>query len=163
MSNITSTSTSTPTFEKEELEELLLERKKLKKCKRNVNNYYGTVAMAYRMLDVMCPENNAKQQQFFTISDIGYYNRSRTQIHLKYREAFINKAIKAGLVREIIIPERIGIRWANYTNPDVTQIINNPNNKRSIRRLRNSKYYKLTSEGIRIYKNIKEVIELLGR
>lgn len=160
MSNMSNTTTFIKEDENQELEELLTERHKLKKIKNH--NYCGILATAYRILEVMCPENNTKHQKFFTISDIGYYNRSRVQIHLRYRENFIEKALKAGIIKEIVIPERIGVRWNNYNNPDITQIINNPNNKKSIKKLRNSKYYKLTDKGIRIYRNIKEVMDLLG-
>lgn len=163
MINMSNTTTSTfikEEDENQELEELLTEQKKLRKIKNH--NYCGVLATAYRILEVMCPENNTKHQKFFTISDIGYYNRSRVQIHLRYRENFIEKALKAGIIKEIVIPERIGVRWNNYDNPDIGQIINSPSNKRSLKRLRNSKYYKLTEKGIRIYRNIKEVMDALG-
>jgi hypothetical protein len=135
-----------------EYEQLLKEHLERQKGKRY--NSFGVINNLYRILRSMVESEN----KFFTISELGFYEGTRNQIHIHAKQYIIDKSIEANWIKQMSLPndEKLKMQEEN---------INGFGKKRGRplkRRMTEAKYYTLTEEGYATYKNIKEILDKLA-
>lgn len=120
---------------------------------------FGNIANTFRMLKTMATHPEGKK--FFTCWEMGRYDNSGLPLHKKDRDTIIEKAVNAGWMKEIVMPPNLENKKKNRYSLDVQHIINDVTIDKSPKSMRNLKYYTLTDEGKRIYKNLKEILDVL--
>ncbi len=146
-----------------DIEELIRERANAITLKKKAGSgfyFSGNIANAYRILDTMA--NNKQSKNFFSIYEMGRYETTGFPVPKQYRTFFIERAKRAGLVKEIILPDRIHSMRTKKYSEDAQAVIKDINIDFSSKSLRNRTYYKITDEGKRLYKNLKEIFEILA-
>lgn len=147
---------------KTEFEQLLKEhRERLQQKKYNTISGFNDL---FRVMQSMI--ENPSGQKFYTIPEMGFYEGIRYPLHRKNKVYAVTKSLKAGWIREITLPDSLKWGQKNYDDPDVTELMAQPNidkgRNKSIKRMKKFKYYTVTDEGKRIYKNIKEILDGLA-
>lgn len=146
-----------------EIKQLLAERGILDSDNNNDNaprkdSTGGILATALRILKSMDANNNARNQSFFTLPELGRYD-SGFAISAHTRAKFIEKAKKLGWVKEVRLPDNFGNGRKKFEDREINTLLDDQHTNKSLKRLRNTKFYKITDEGKRIYKNLSEVYE----
>ena len=142
-------------FEDSDVQELLRERTVFRKNRHSL--FYNEFANTFRLLSVMVPEDNGTGRRFFTFGELGYYkgNLKRLPLRTKEREVMLARAKELGWVKETKLPPNMR-RRVIYKDKDIDTIVNSPMNEhKKTKRMREERYFSITEEGKRIYKNLK--------
>jgi len=138
-----------------EYEELLKEHAQREKERRY--NSYAVINNTYRILGAMIENPNG--HKFFTLPEMGFYEGTHNAVQIHVRMELVEKYVREGWIRELSLAK-------DKENALTTSLTKNYDRLgkrgKKPRRMGETKYYTVTDEGRRIYKNIKEILDKLA-